>query len=555
LTVPVLGFDPDGVLSLRIAMRRAADELDRLGRFVAGGSADAPGVSAGSTIAAARSALIDRWLPRLDSLSRALIASTHPLRTDALDPAAPPSFVSLDATVDDIARRAQQLAASRALIVWQLLGKADDALVGQLRLVDATYAHLADWLSRNPGPLTPDRYPAVLDHLDPYAAAQLLRHLQLEGEALAAACEQALRRWHDGPPIGDGRLQWTDASLAGDNTGDVLFALLAADQAAATTFVLRCADRPELVLLSARSPQALAALLDAALPAHLAPATAGAIVRPLNQWTFTVGLLTIPFGNPDIADPRPIVAVATTPWLPWFGPRADEFGWSRDDGADTALMMFADDAASSALAGALGAWTARLRTETIIDSDGNLNSHLLNDMAATIVLIQRAIYDSAISNAAMTRGVTDLVLDTAQTAASFIPVAGPVASRVAGGVRLGGRDGIEWALDRLGLLPPTVEEATVDEQARRDQTTAAVAVAAVVAMVDRLVELGRLPPDAIDVLDGQLHQAEGCRTRAAAEQLRAAIDLLDAEPSDRHLLIGVLNAFVNPDTEEARCEP
>jgi hypothetical protein len=36
--------------------------------------------------------------------------------------------------------------------------------------------------------------------------------------------------------------------------------------------------------------------------------------------------------------------------------------------------------------------------------------------------------------------------------------------------------------------------------------------------------------------------------------LRAAIDLLDAEPSDRHLLIGVLNAFVNNGTEEARCD-
>ena len=58
----------------------------------------------------------------------------------------------------------------------------------------------------------------------------------------------------------------------------------------------------------------------------------------------------------------------------------------------------------------------------------------------------------------------------------------------------------------------------------------------------------------IDVFDGQLHQTDGCRTRAAAQELRAAIDLLDAEPSDRHLLIGVLNAFVNNGTEEARCD-
>jgi len=551
----LLGFDPDGVLSLRIAIRQATEDLDRLSRVARSSTADGADTIVGTAIAAARSSLLDRWLPRLDALSHALIGVRHPLPAAALDPSAPLGFVTVDVTIDDIALRAQQLAASRALIVWQLLGQCDDALVAQLRMVDATYAHLADWLNDHPGPLSTGGYPALLDRLDPYAAAQLLRHLHLGGAALAAACEQALRRWHDGPPIDDGRLQWTDASLAGDNTGDVLFALLAADQAAATTFVLRCADRPEVVLLSARSPQALAALLDAALPAHLAPVTAGAIVRPITQWTFTVGLLTIPFGNPDIADPRPLVAVAATPWLPWFGPRADAFGWNRRDGAEAALAMFADDAGSKALAGALGTWTARLGTEAIVDADGELDQQLLYDMAGTIGLIQRAIHDSALENAAMTRGCIDLVLDAAQATASFIPVAGPVASVAAGMARGLGRDGLESTLDRLGLLPPTVEEVDADERARRDQTTAAVATAAVLATVDRLIELGRLPPDAIDVFTGQLHQTDGCRTRAAAEQLRAAIDRLDAAPSDRHLLIGVLNAFVNNGTEEARCEP
>ncbi|MEI6401171.1 MAG: hypothetical protein WCP59_03185 [Actinomycetota bacterium] len=550
----LLGFDPDGVLSLRIAIRQATEDLDRLSRVARSSTADGADTIVGTAIAAARSSLLDRWLPRLDALSHALIGVRHPLPAAALDPSAPLGFVTVDVTIDDIALRAQQLAASRALIVWQLLGQCDDALVAQLRMVDATYAHLADWLNDHPGPLSAGGYPALLDRLDPYAAAQLLRHLHLGGAALAAACEQALRRWHDGPPIDDGRLQWTDASLAGDNTGDVLFALLAADQAAATTFVLRCADRPEVVLLSARSPQALAALLDAALPAHLAPVTAGAIVRPITQWTFTVGLLTIPFGNPDIADPRPLVAVAATPWLPWFGPRADSFGWNRRDGAEAALAMFADDAGSKALAGALGTWTARLGTEAIVDADGELDQQLLYDMAGTIGLIQRAIHDSALENAAMTRGCIDLVLDAAQATASFIPVAGPVASVAAGMARGLGREGLESTLDRLGLLPPTVEEVDADERARRDQTTAAVATAAVLATVDRLIELGRLPPDAIDVFTGQLHQTDGCRTRAAAEQLRAAIDRLDAAPSDRHLLIGVLNAFVNNGTEEARCD-
>ncbi len=550
----LLGFEPDGVRSLRIAMRQAVDDLDRLHRVVRSSTADGAGDAVAPVIAAARSTLADRWLPRLDALSHALIGVAHPLAAAALDPSAPLGFVTVDATIDDIALRAQQLAASRALVVMQLLGTADPVLAAHLRAIDDTYAQLADWLREHPGPLTTGGYPAVLDRLDPYAAAQLLRHLRLHGEALAAACEQTLRRWHDGPPPSDPRVMWTDAALAGDNTGDVLFALLAADQEAATAFVLRCTDRPEVVLLSARSPQALAALLDAALPADLAPATAGAIVRPLTQWTFTVGLLTIPFGSTDIADPRPVVAAATTAWLPWFGPRAEAFGWSRRDGADAARMMFADDAGSRALAGALGTWTARLSTEEIVDDDGVLDQQLLSDMAATIGLIQRAIHDSAIDNAAMTRGCVELVLDAAQAAASFIPVVGPVAAHTAGMARSLGRGGIEATLDELDLLPPSVEEATADEDARRDRTSAAVAVAAVVAMVDRLIELGRLPSDARRVLSGQLHPTEGCRTRAAAEQLRSAIDLLGAGPSDRHLLIGVVNAFVNSDTEEARCD-
>ena len=423
--------------------------------------------------------------------------------------------------------------------------------------------------ARHPGATTADGSPTVLDRLDPYAAALLLRHLGLHGEALAAASERTMRRWHDGPGPGDPRTRWTDAALVGDNTADVLFALLAADQAAATSFLVRCADRPELVLLSARTPGALEALLDAGLHPTLPPATAGAILRPLITWTFTSGLQTIPFASPDIADPRAAVAASTTAWLPWFGPRADEFGWTRAEGAATLLLVLGDDRGGEALVDVIDEWTLRLRTTALVDADGRLDAALLDDLAATFVLVQRALSDSAIDAATRQRAVIDLTFDATQTAVSLIPTGGGVAMSLTMSVaRNLAREQLERDLDSRGLLPPSVEAVTAHQQRVRDLSTADIAAAAVVAMVDQLVDIGRLPPAAAAQLRADLgpdESGEGdgegngeepaCSTRATAGLLRDSIERLPLEPADYHLLHAVVFAFVNAATEDARCDP
>jgi hypothetical protein len=403
----------------------------------------------------------------------------------------------------------------------------------------------------------------VLDQLDPYAAALLLRHLGLHGEALAAASERAMRRWHDGPDAGDPRTCWTDAALLGDNTADLLFALLAADQVAATSFLVRCADQPELVLISARTPGALAALLDAGLPPTLDPTTAGAILRPLSTWTFTSGLLTIPFASPDIADPRSVVATATTSWLPWFGPLAEEFGWTWPEGAATLRTILGDDRGGVALAGALDAWTARLRTTPLVDAEGRLDAGRLRDIVATFVLVQRALYDSAIDAAAQHRALIDLTFDATQTAVSLIPTGGGVAISLTMSVaRDIAREQLEHDLENRGLLPPSVEEVTARQQRLRDMSTADVAAAAVMAMVDQLVDLGRLPPAAAAQLRADLEsdasdEREGptCRTESTVDLLDRSIERLPLDPTDYNMLHEVLFAVINPHGEDAICHP
>ena len=564
--MPFLGIDPDGIGFLRRAVRDAIDDLDRL-RLLRSAAPDEPALdTALAAVASARATLADHWLPRLDAAALALLGPAVPLPAHVLDGSAPVGFVAVEVTVDEFARRAQELAASRAWIVMELSAGPDDARVAQLRAIDGAYAALAQWLRATPGPVTADGYPAVLEQLDPYASALVLRHLGLTGEALAAASEQTMRRWHDGPGRDDPRTRWTDAALAGDNTADVLFTLLSADQEAATSFLLRCADRPELVLLSARGPAALEALLGAGLPASLAPAAAGAVIRPLSRWTFTCGLQTIPFGNPDIADPRPAVATAATPWLPWFGPRATEFGWSRADGSATLRTVLDDERGSEALAGALDEWTARLRTTTLVDVDGRLDAALLDDLAATFVLVQRALYDSVVDAATRQRALVDLAFDASQTAVSLIPTGGGVVVSLTMSVaRDLARERLEHDLDRQGLLPPSVDAVTAQQRQVRDVSTADVAVAAVLAMVDQLVELGRLPAAAAGQVRADIEstrtggadepEASSCRTRATAEGLHAAIDRLGADATDANLLHAVVFAFVNPATEDARCQP
>lgn len=549
-----LGFDPDGVIVLRIAIRQAVDDLEQLHRAARNGSSDGAAIVQ-SVIADARSTLVDRWLPRLDALSHALIGQPHPLAASALDPTAPAGFVTLDATADDIFSRTQQLSAARLVLMLQMIGEADDGLAGQLQAIDRDIERLADWLGRSPGPLTADGYPAVLDRLDPYAAALVLRHLHLTGTALAAACAQTLRRWHDPPPTFPDPRAWSDTALAGENTGDVLFALLIADQHAAQEFVTRCADRPEVVLLSVGSPRTLAALLEVAIPTDLDPAAAGAIIRPLARWTFTEGVLLIPDDDPDIADPRSIVAAATTPWLPWFGPRAEEFGWTSREGYDTLLSMCNDREGGPALADALGTWTEKIRTEPLIDDDGNLDSAVLDDLAATTVLIQHTISDSAIDRAARERALMEFALDTVQSAVSLLTPGGRVASRAFSVAETAGREGAERLLVRSGLMPAPADEVRAEQAESIDQSTSAITAAAVVAMVDRLVELDRLPPDSVDIVQAHLDDTEGCRSRGTADQLRAAIRQLDASPSDRHLLDAVVFAFSNSGSEWDICGP
>lgn len=520
--MPFYGADPEALDRLRLAMRHAADDLDRIGRLH---RCTADGARAGdaSLFDTLWTAGLEQWCTRLE-----LIAA---------------------GVTDDLVARLEALAVERTWLGAQVLTHPTVALYAQLAEVDRSFSERAMVLRAHPEALI-----GLVERLEPFTAALLLHHVPLDDDTLAAVATRVMRRAGDAPPPGDPRLQWADRSLAGPNTVDLLAAVLADRPAAARAVLVACSDRPELLLLGADRAGSISDLLHAAL-VDAPPAIAGAILRPIVTWTFTSGLLHIDVTGVDSADPRGVVAAAIAPWLTWFGPRADEFGWSRTEGRAALDRVAADDVGRVALLDALDLWTTKLHHEPLVDTVGHLDTTLLDDLAATIALIERTLYDAAVDESVMNRRLVDLAFDAAELVLTKSPIMAKTKHLQSALGSMGNRQRVERQLEQLGWLPPPVEQVRAEQDDLRDRRTAGTAVVAVMATVQCLIDVGRLPPDSIVAFHREPPSTDDeCATQAAADWLRDAIDTLAAHPDEQLVLHAVRSAFVNPATIEARCD-
>ena len=560
-----LGFDADRVNALRRAMRAALDELDSL-------RCDDPAVPDASVdIRGVQHLLRDRWIGIVDGLALATLYDYRVAAAQGLDVLTAQTAnthdhlaVSLGDTA--LVDRFEALATARLFAAADLAMHPNDpawqARVAQLDAAIATMTALCEVAPTSAG----NRF-TFLDRLDPYAAALALRTLELNDHELSSLVGHLLRRWHDGNRVGDGPLTgWRDQSVRGANPADIAMPLLSARPAAALEFLRQSTDRPELVLGSAESEATVEALLTAALsPSMVNAHEAGAVLRPLLDWTFGEGGRVFQPFDMDTADPKPALAAAVTPWLLEFRPRANEWGWTPAEGDRILRLLLSDDAAMQRLIASLDMWRANAATVHLRDADGRLDARALEDIAEMFSQLHLALRDAAIDQRSANRFWVDLTVMAAQQVASGIvfPEAGPLGSFVASqGVGLG-TDGAVAALDQFGLLPESRATAAAAEQVHFGDRTADTAVAMVVAVVGELIAAGKLPSNSLDQLD--LHDAgagsrtswRGCRAEEVAARLRRFVGGLTAQldPADANLLWAVTNTFASPATIDQTCTP
>ena len=182
---------------------------------------------------------------------------------------------------------------------------------------------------------------AVTVAVSPAVAAQLIAGMSLAADELASLTRSVLARWWDTSSASDNALLVTTRA-----PGDVLLPLVAADPVASRSFVSSIDGRWELVLRTSRDKwPAEAIILHGTDPAHVLPAEAGLIIPGLLDHLRFDHVNMAGFDDPP-GYSRAWLGSLAGGWLPEFGSRPDEWGWTRSE-AEAALAFAIDDEGAS----------------------------------------------------------------------------------------------------------------------------------------------------------------------------------------------------------------
>lgn len=431
----------------------------------------------------------------------------------------------------------------------------DAAAVDRMAALDAVFVPLAALYASgrhtsHAGPW----FPTVIDHLDPYSAALLLRDLDLDSTTTARAADDVLLRWMTGH---DDQRIWADRSAAGDNAADLLFGWLALDAEAARLFVVRATDHPEIIFLTAHDDASVVAVLMAGTDPSVMPVgEAGRTIRPLLDWsTQRDGAMNSAIDG-GVDDPRRVLAPALAPWLMQLGPRADEWSWSPDQAGDALRWVIGDEQAAASLVASMDDWEQTLAKTPLVGADGRLDDEALHDLAGMFATLQVAFHDEEVADA-VTAGFwsNSTVLFGAILVSAIVP-GGPVISVLADVTLSAVSPAAQSWLHSNGMLrDPGDDIAAAD--ARFGSRSADTAVVAVVGVVGRLIDAGSVPPDALDglQLDRPDEFGDTCTPRVVDDRLHQFVQGLEGstEPTVFADLVAVVNAFSNPLSIAQQC--
>lgn len=545
----VVGFDPDRVIALRLAMRRAADGLLGL-RSADPGASDALDV-----VAAARRALTEHWDPMLQQ-----VLATGAL-TDTAWLTGPVDLLVTDRAamrLDDWTQVCTALGEERLAVAQQLtFDPHDPALLRRLDEIDAALLAAASSYA-DPGPHGRDGHvpwrPHLLDTLDPSTAALLLPGLGLDDRSLAVEAARLLGRERDGQ---DEFLPWPDQILGGDNAGDLVFALLVERPHAAAAFLDLASVRPELLFRTAENEDIVAAVIQTGTdPSITDAAAAGDRLRPLIAWAREFEGTQ---GTGDgMTSPLPSVfGAAIVPWLLSFGARADGWGWDEDDADDALRWVVADDHGLDAVSAGIATWSEALGTQPLLLPDGRVDLVRLDELTAVFDQVGRAVRDAGLDDAAAVRFRDSAVIFMVTLGVSAaVPGGFAVSFGVDAGLAAATAVGVPM-LQRWGVMRSDDDEAAARSGFGSLMNDAA--VAAVVSVAGQAIAEGKMPADALDGLDlDDLVAADedgGCSTDELHDRLHEWIRQVAplCDPTVANALPAVVNSFMNQQTVDVSC--
>lgn len=386
---------------------------------------------------------------------------------------------------------------------------------------------------------------SVFARIDPYAAALLLPHLELSGQALADAATQIVRRWHDLPTDDIG---WIDWYHDGDNTIDLVFRQLARDPDASTWFLDAAVDRPETVVMGARHPSTMEQVLWLGTRHDESHATrVGAIVVPIIDWLRNgprSAALVAP-GSTMVS--RSAIADIVAEWVLYFGPRADDWGWTFRKGDDALRWIVDDDAAMGRFLDGLLADQDELDSLRFADSEGRVADDLIREQTMMFTQVESVIEDARVDDAAADAAKVNLGVMIVEQVASMVimPQASGLGATVRDAVVSATVSGARKTLERVHVLPPTPEDVRKIASRDRNERTVDRAVIATVTVVTQLIELGELPANVLEEL--QMEDLAGDPACSKAARLNDWVD--DLEPrlgtANYNLVVAVRNGFLN----------
>ncbi|MCU1359886.1 MAG: hypothetical protein JWN99_1175 [Ilumatobacteraceae bacterium] len=467
------------------------------------------------------------------------------------NPAAMKAFRSAFSGDDDWAPILDRLGLDRAAQANRSTWDPDDRVaVGRLTQLDAVIAPLARLYAAGPhtshaGPW----YPTVIDRLDPYSAALLLRELDLDPNAAAAAAEDVLLRWMTGH---DDDRAWTDQFLAGDNSADLLFEWLALDSAAASAFIVRAAAHPEIVFGTTHEDASVQALMAAGTaPTVMSIESAGIAIPPLLTWAVDHESTLSAGSDGGVDQIRSILATAVGPWLMQLTSRSTDWSWSPDDADAALLWIIEDQAAAARLVAAMEGWQVVLANTRLIGSDG-LIPPAVDDLIEMFAVLQTRLHGEEVDDATHVNALSAMFVQFGELLASAVP-GGMVASVLVDLTLTAVNPVAKLWLQKGGLLIDP-QDGIDEANARFGDRSAATQVIALVSTVGRFIDAGALPAEALaglnlDDLD------DTCTPDAVTDRLHAFVDGLpdSTDVVTRLALANVVSAFGNHLSAAQQC--
>jgi hypothetical protein len=383
----------------------------------------------------------------------------------------------------------------------------------------------------------PAAYPAVLSDVEPYTAALLAPHLGLDAHVAARAAHDILERWMGWP----GDRQPADFGAGGPDAPDLLFQWLATDGAASFELLRLCTEQPQLVLRTAHEPAVEAVLAAGTSAATHSVEQVGTVIPPLIGWAARYEDVPGTVSGGGLVHPHTGFATLLAPWLLQLTSRADEWAWRPGEADDALRWVITDGDAAELLVARMDEVQSQLSEMRFVDDDGVVIASAVDDIAGMFAALELAFRDEERRDALSKGFWLDaglMVVNGVLTA--FGPegfVAGAALDLAVGPV----------ARKLLGELGLDGSKEAADADARFGSRTADLQLTAVIAVTGGLIEMGRLPADALDRLDVSDLDGSGCTARTVDDRITEFRESLAAalDPASLNAIYAVQRAFAN----------